>query len=95
MKKTLLILIVLFICIFMTGCDEKKETTCSIEKDDKEITVTISKKEGKTVVKTEETETKCNNEGLCSIDGNTEEKETEDSFNSVVDNYRKDGYICE
>ena len=24
-----------------------------------------------------------------------EEKETEDSFNSVVDNYRKDGYACE
>ena len=95
MKKTLLILIVLFICIFMTGCDEKKTTTCSIEKDNNEITVTISVKEDKTVVRTETMSNQCNDEGLCRIDGNTEETETEASFNSVVDNYRKDGYTCE
>lgn len=94
MKKIVLILL-LIICIFMTGCGEKKEKICSIENEDKEVTVTITVKTDKTIIKTDTFDTHCDKEGLCRVEGNTKEEETEDSFDSVVDKYKNDGYYCE
>ena len=93
--KKLLLVVLLFFMIFMVGCEkENREVSCIINKDDKTISVTVSEVDGKVTISTNETELKCSGD-MCSTTGNTTEEESKDSFDKVVEQYRKDGYSCE
>ena len=52
MKKNLLLVILLLLVTFMTGCNkEDKTVTCTIKKIDSTTTITISRVSGKVTIK--------------------------------------------
>ena len=93
--KKLLLVVLLFFMVFMVGCEkENREITCTLSKDNKTITVTIREESDKVIVNTNESELKCDGD-MCSTTGNTKEEDSNETFDKLVEQYRKDGYSCE
>ena len=95
MKKNLLLVILLLLVTFMTGCNkEDKTVTCTIKKIDSTTTITISRVSGKVTITKDEGKTVCV-EDVCRYEGTTTENESTKDLNILVEQYRMDGYYCE
>ena len=95
-KKIIMITMILITIVLFSGCDNKEKTiVCEKKIEEVNYTITIKKKDDKVIVNTEKAEFKCLDEEICDYSVESDEEESDKSFDEVVDSYRKDGYSCE